>query len=236
MALVLCMTWEASAADVRQFGQAAKVIELPYGNKVTITPGKDGAQVIELPRGRIQYLAIWRQKMIPVCWENPDATALSYRDLVKSAVLGSWQKESQLQFTGWGKCDISSLGIRIMVADAEVGPHVEVLGRYLDGRPAGMVLNFTFEKWSPFCQSAKEFCIWGIAVHEFGHAIGFAHEQNRSDAPFECQTERVGTNGDWNLTTYDPDSVMNYCNVKYNNNGILSSRDIQAVRMIYGTP
>jgi hypothetical protein len=77
-------------------------------------------------------------------------------------------------------------------------------------------------------------CIYSIAVHEFGHAIGYAHEQNRFDAPGECQLLRQGTDGDLLLTPYDPQSVMNYCNRLYNNNGQLSENDRRALAAVYG--
>ena len=97
-----------------------------------------------------------------------------------------------------------------------------------------MVLNFEFKKWSQSCASMKENCVKAITVHEFGHALGFAHEQNRFDAPGEYQQLKRGTSGDLLLTPYDPRSVMNYCNPKYNNDGMLSTLDIAAVREIYG--
>ncbi len=36
------------------------------------------------------------------------------------------------------------------------------------------------------------------------------------------------------LTPYDPHSVMNYCNPKYNNDGRLSVWDIAALQRMYG--
>jgi hypothetical protein len=99
-----------------------------------------------------------------------------------------------------------------------------------------MVLNFTFKNFSPGCQAQVEFCNKAVAVHEFGHAIGFAHEQNRADAPAECRADSQGTTGDWNLTEYDLHSVMNYCNPSWNGDGRLSPRDITSLQTLYGKP
>jgi hypothetical protein len=180
--------------------------------------------------------SVWLQKdrVIYVCWENVDPQPGSDADNVRAAVLDTWDKESALEFRGWGRCTPKSKGIRIRAEDS--GPHVKALGRGLNGMPSGMVLNFTFASWSPDCRQMRDYCIRGIAVHEFGHAIGFAHEQNRPNAPGECRLLRQGSDGDVLLTPYDPDSVMNYCNEKYNNDGQLSSLDIGAVRAVYGAP
>lgn len=179
---------------------------------------------------------IWKSLEIPVCWEAMNPQHEEGRRWSRQAVEDTWQKNSALRFVGWSQCTSSSRGIRIRVSDEN--PHVKGLGNQLDGRPDGMVLNFNFKAWSPTCSefSKREMCIKFIAVHEFGHALGFSHEQNRADAPLWCQAEKQGTDGDIHITPYDPTSVMNYCANNWSGNGQLSTLDIQGLRSWYGQP
>ncbi len=176
--------------------------------------------------------AVWSIHSIPVCWENPSAANDLERRWVRQAAAESWSARADIELTGWGPCASSSSGIRIQIADT--GPHTKGLGSQLNGKVNGMVLNFTFQNWGTLCQSTREFCIRAITVHEFGHALAFAHEQNRPDTPSHCTEPDQGTSGDITVGAWDLASVMNYCNPDWNGNGELSATDVMAVQQIYG--
>jgi hypothetical protein len=176
--------------------------------------------------------SVWTSRSIFVCWENLESVNADPAAMVRAAVSRTWEKQSAVRFIGWETCAAENAGIRIRIEDS--GPHTKGLGRRLDRQRDGMVLNFEFAKWP--CSEPRKFCVESIAVHEFGHALGFAHEQNRFDAPGECRALAQGTKGDLLLTPYDRESVMNYCNPKYNNGGVLSALDVKAVQEVYGGP
>ncbi|MCR9136855.1 MAG: M12 family metallopeptidase [Alphaproteobacteria bacterium] len=178
----------------------------------------------------------WETSSIPVCWENATEDNKWYRSIVQQSIVDTWQSHSGITFSGWENCVSGNRGIRILIADQ--GPHTKGLGTLLDGKKNGMVLNATYQNWSPSCQNRLAYCSYVIAVHEFGHALGFAHDQNRPDTPEHCDLKQ-GSDGSpetvsW--TPWDEKSVMNYCNPKWSNGGRLSKFDIYLVQRLYGKP
>lgn len=195
--------------------------------------------------GNVLTSSIWNNPTISVCWENPTSANAYYRDLVKNAVEDTWDKVSGVDFVGWDKCSTNSKGIRVVWKDdpgewTNYWPHTKGLGKQLDGKPNGMLLNHEFNNWveGRGCRNTKDYCVRVIGVHEFGHALGFAHEQARRDTPTWCTDKQQGgeTGGDVYIGAWDLDSVMNYCNPTWSGNGNLSQTDILTVQTYYGQP
>jgi len=172
---------------------------------------------------------------LEVCTGMAASECARLREVVRQAVHGTWESNSQVRFVGWGVCagtgvtgcqGVTSDGVQGVRIRVRAGRGAACPGTSIDGVADGM--NFELA-------GRSDDQIRRTAVHEFGHALGFLHEQDRKDTPEWCQEEQ-GQTGCSSVGVWDASSIMNYCNPNYfSTPAYLSAVDIATVRQVYDT-
>ena len=186
-----------------------------------------------------------KNAIVPVCWEPySDPGLLQQRDWVRQAIEKSWMTAANVRLTGWHPCPPSSpLASYITVKASNVvdGTSSCAVGKaaldQLPDSPGNESCGLTIG-------STDRTDIEGYAVHEFGHVMGYEHEQDQDAGfadenyiyPYQGNSPCSPGGGYWNaqadayvwaqpdgapvgfnndlITAYDPDSIMNYCHEK----------------------
>ncbi len=182
--------------------------------------------------------------VVPVCWETPGYDR--EKVIVREAISGTWEWFAKIRFTGWGACPTgigiggsgSSKQVRIRItpqgtkdegAGGSARYGMDALSSAADNNPG---VNLSFNPDGTANIGRVEY----IAVHEFGHVLGFIHEQDTPgnvEGPAYCKSP--GSEPDaTSLTAYDRDSIMNYCNRDGNMKGNLTDYDVIGVQAVYG--
>ncbi|HEY6556332.1 MAG TPA: M12 family metallopeptidase [Polyangiaceae bacterium] len=134
-----------------------------------------------------------RQTTIPVCFEGGSNWTLAERQSIEN-LAAVWEQPNGVDFYFHGTCFSDFPGLRVGRISGDTC--YAKIGTRGFGVVNGIRLTTAF--------GAR--CV----RHEFGHALGFTHEQERADRT-TC-TEGLGqTVPDVYLTPYDDSSIMEYC-------------------------
>lgn len=191
----------------------------------------------------------------------------------KKAVEAEWGSKLQVKTFGWDSCEkLPQAFVQLRFFDCEANspscpdatasPHVKFIGPPPDGQGPNVVyLRRTYQghyresecngkTWIDIATfntnqlNSRKKCTRAYGVHEFGHILGFDHEQYHPQGPPSCEDQpykfpATGSGAaQWLCPQgYDRKSVMNYCGDEFINwDHGLSDLDIKCAKAFFLIP
>lgn len=249
-----------------QFTMAATTIGclLAGGAQTSCALQADGQDPSEIATSSRSELYGFTPNITP--WANGLVSICTINDVDKSTVNGimwrlrdTWGTAANVSFLYQGACTGGYIPNRIEMSVANNVPNPGgncPVGSTWEG-PCELGFG-SYNDWlavtSPSASTVANRSYIGprhTTIHEFGHALGFWHEQDREDNygtngnPIWCTKGAAPIVGGTNYTSWDFDSIMNYCACErdtgpYGSCGLhpqnLSAKDKAGVASVYGAP
>ena len=196
--------------------------------------------------------------LINVCWE-PGTPSATMRGWVRDAIESQWVRHARVNFVGWDFCTSSTqAGVHVREWQTAVNAgeipstapfgNANAYGNTPSGRSGRFVNGVYGAVTVNFCNGlasapapARENCVRHTALHEFGHVLGFYHEEEHpkytSTATGKCadQTPNPTPTTPQQYGAVDTvSSVMSYCAEVAGDLIRLGPNDIAGVQRAYG--
>jgi len=191
-----------------------------------------------------------RGGLVPMCWHQLNgfattAAAAAAQAFVRTAIEAWWINLTALRIT-WTDCPTSGeeRHVRVMLRAGDPSPNgttirlgTDTLSNAADrtrpppNDPPGLLMGFP-ANWN--ASEAGRADLRALTLHEFGHVLGFGHEQGRPDGPLGVDCYDAGPKGGRPIGPRpDPASIMgwSYCATA---GSALSGGDIAGAREVYG--